>query len=147
MNSNIFVLIAEDSNATYEPDLRGGSVSYTVDLSTMGCGCVAGAYFVGLNANCTKEPLTGEPSCKTIDLMQADRYSFNASANPCDGGNCDPVSQCRYDLEVDGQTKYGNGVYGPGGSIIDTDAPFDVKTEVMSTVDYSSLWGLKTTLS
>jgi len=113
----------------------------------MGCGCVAGAYMVQLGNGCTKEPLTGDPQCKSIDLMQADKYSFNASANPCDGGQCDPISQCRYDMEVDGQAKYGMNAYGPGGSKIDTNFPFTVKTEILSTGDYSSLWGLKTTLS
>ena len=55
MNNNIFLKekaeVSQDSDFHF--DLRGGSMTYTVDVSRIDCGCVAGAYLVQTNANCT----------------------------------------------------------------------------------------------
>ena len=79
--------------------------------------------------------------------MQANNYGFNISANPCVNGSCDAISQCMWDMNTDGLAEYGSGAYGPGGSLINTYATFHVKNEFLSTPDYSSLWGLRTTLT
>lgn len=42
---------------------------------------------------------------------------------------------------------HGADAYGPGGSKIDTDVRFHVKTEFVSTSDYEKFWKLRTTLS
>ena len=43
------------------------------------------------------------PSCPSIDVMQANPYGFNVSAHPCASGSCDAVSQCKYDMMVEGE--------------------------------------------
>jgi len=56
MNNSIFLKWAEEEAHDYDWtwDLRGGSITYTVDVSSMACGCVAGAYLVQTNdSNCT----------------------------------------------------------------------------------------------
>ena len=79
--------------------------------------------------------------------MQANPFGFNVAANPCEGGSCDPVSQCKYDMAVEGKEKYGENAYGPNGTLIDTNQPFNVHTEFLSTSSYASLWGLRTKMT
>jgi len=79
--------------------------------------------------------------------MQANNYGFNVGANPCANGECDPLSQCMYDMREEGAAEYGSAAYGPGGTLINSYSTFNVKTEFMSMPDYSSLWGLRTTIT
>lgn len=87
------------------------------------------------------------PSCPSIDVMQANPYGFNVSAHPCKNGNCDLWSQCQYDMQKQGVETYGEGVYGPMGSKIDTNQPFDVKTEFVSDTSYLNLHKLRTRIT
>ncbi len=60
INNSIFIKVDEQESRQYDytPDMRGASISYTVNLSSMDCGCVAGAYFVQTNdSTCTQDPL------------------------------------------------------------------------------------------
>jgi len=59
--------------------------------------------------------------------MQANKVGFNSGAHPCENGRCDRVSQCAYNMTVQGRAEYGDDAYGPGGSIIDTRRAFDVE--------------------
>ena len=68
--------------------------------------------------------------------MQANKAGFNVAAHPCSNGTCDAVSQCQYNMIVEGKEQYGADAYGPRGSIIDTNNAFKVKTEFISTTDY-----------
>jgi len=124
----------------FKPYLRGGAMQYTVDLSTVPCGCVAGVYAVKLDDfGCSEESLATadrNPSCPSIDIMQANPYGFNVAAHPCANGTCDARSQCEYNMREQGKETYGEAAYGPGGSLIDTDLPFQVKTEFVSDRDY-----------
>lgn len=115
----------DGSQYAYTPNLKGGAIEYTVDLSETECGCVAGAYAMAISGGCDPEAAqSGKPHCPTIDIMQANQYGFNVAANPCDGGVCDPISQCQYRLKEEGIKKYGDWAYGPHGEIIDTNEPF-----------------------
>ena len=58
-------------------------------------------------------------------------------ANRGDGG----LSQCMYELKEELDTQYGP------GKAINTYGTFNVKTEFLSTSDYQTLWGLRTTIS
>ena len=150
MNSNVFIhdYPYEKQYWAYKPRVRGGSVEYDVEFKDMGCGCVAGLYAVNLNdEQCSENEKAGTPQCATVDVMQANPFGFNTSAHPCSGGNCEGQSQCFYNMAVEGVEKYGSGAYGPGGSKVNTDKKFHVKVEFLSTVNYQSLWGMRTTLS
>ena len=132
----------------FKPYLRGGSISYEVDLSSNDCGCVAGVYLVNTSADCGhKAQENGDPQCPSIDIMQANPYGFNVQAHPCSGGSCDAISQCDLNMKMDGVEKYGEGAYGPGGSLIDSTQRFNVWTEFVADADYTSLWKLRTTVS
>jgi hypothetical protein len=39
----------EDDAFAFKPRIRGGAIEYTVDLSSVECGCVSGVYLVALN--------------------------------------------------------------------------------------------------
>jgi hypothetical protein len=75
----------------YKPRIRGGALEYTVDLSSVDCGCVAGVYLVALrHYGCNFEDEKGENAqCNSIDVMQANPYGFNVGVHPCAHGNCD----------------------------------------------------------
>jgi len=54
-NNNSFALQNRprvDEETFFKPYLRGGSMQYTVDLSALDCGCVAGVYAVTIGKNC-----------------------------------------------------------------------------------------------
>jgi hypothetical protein len=150
-NNNIFIKSSPYDGTTYaeKPYIRGGAIQYTVDLSSMGCGCVAGVYAVAMNDyGCGEDSLsTDNPMCPSIDIMQANPYGFNTAVNPCSNGTCDVVSQCQYDMAVEGAATYGDDAYGPNGTKIDTNRPFTVKTEFLSKDSYSTLWGIRTRIT
>jgi len=136
MNNSI---VLHDGTGTSKRDLfttyiRGGAIEYDVDVSSMGCGCVAGLYLVSESEQCIMDgERTDNADCPQLDVMQANPYGFNTQAHPNgDSG----ASQCAYDMAVEGKEQYGEGAYGPGGSLIDTNREFHVKTEFLSTNAY-----------
>jgi len=45
-------------NSVWKPGVRGGSISYDIDLSKVGSGCVSGVYLVESdNSRCSDNPL------------------------------------------------------------------------------------------
>ena len=46
-----------------------------------------------------------------------------------------------------GAEKYSADAYAPGGTIIDTNSKFNVKTEFVTTSDYSEFWKLRTRIT
>mgnify|MGYP001180543877 CR=1 FL=1 len=140
--NNNYVLIKADpydgADYAFRPWLRGGAFEYTVDLSSMPCGCVASVHGVRVDSEgCSEEDMaSGNSQCQSIDVMQANPYGFNTAAHPCESGNCNAASQCEYNMREQGKEIYGDGAYGPGGSMIDTNMPFTVKTEFISTSNY-----------
>jgi hypothetical protein len=143
----------EGHEYAYKPYVRGGAIQYTVDLSNHGCGCVAGVYAVAMKAGCNGEEEQDDmssgsmPSCPSIDVMQANPYGFNVAAHPCKNGNCDAISMCNYDMIVQGEATYGKGAYGPNGTMINTNQPFDVKTEFVSDQTYANLHKIRTRIT
>ena len=68
------------------------------------------------------------------------------SMYPCHNGDCSQPS-CVNDMKTQGEARYGLNAYGPGGSLIDTDLPFNVRIEFMSQNTYREGWGIKTRLT
>ena len=119
-NNNLYVqdAPAADAQSAYRPKLMGGSIAYDITLAYNDCGCVSSFYLVATDDAQCKPGQEGD--CPHIDVMQANNYGYNVGANPCDGGNCDPLSQCMFDMREEGAAKYGMESYGPGGSLINT---------------------------
>ena len=131
-----------DPKGFFKPKLLNGSVEYDVDLSQMGCGCVAAFYTVELPAigsdgqphntdghyYCDANNITGE-WCNEMDIMEANTYSFRTTAHTCDGtgphySKCDRGGSAVTDLQEKGS-------FGPGKKI-DTGSPFHVKIDFKS---------------
>ena len=132
----------------YQPPLKGGSISYKVDLSTVGCGCTAGIYAVNVSSYCNAE--NGDldnPMCASMDIMQANHAGFQTQMHPCSNGTCDVVSKCSYTMAKEGAKIYGEKAYGYGGSIIDTKKPFAVQTDFVTKGGYTNLWKVRSTLT
>ena len=102
IGNNSSLMLSEYSSSallqTFTPNLLGGAIESQVDLSKMECGCVASAHavaFIGGECSANAGP-SGQPSCPSIDLMEANPFAFNTAVHPCPNGDCDPVSQCRF---------------------------------------------------
>jgi len=56
-NNNLMIKNREWDGEEYafKPYLKGGHITFEVDLSHMDCGCVAGLYAVDLSNNCNQE--------------------------------------------------------------------------------------------
>jgi len=123
-----------DESSIWKPmNSLGGSFSFDVDVSSQESGCVAGVYLVDTDdMSCAEVDQYGVPQCKSIDLMQANLYGFETKANPCTNGTCDAVSQCIVGMQEQGWKEYGYDAYGPGGFLIDTNAKFNVRTQLLS---------------
>lgn len=113
--------------------LKGQTISFTVDLSNVGCGCIACLYFVPL-----RKPGPGSNYCDgqtggciEIDIMEANMMAFHTSLHTeegsafdgsCNGNGC-AANLGRYPYTVSGlRTK---DLYGPGAKI-DSKKPFQV---------------------
>lgn len=95
-NNSLFLRNSEDlsSASLYKPLVRGGSISYNVDVSNQNSGCVAGVYLLNAdNGSCGEVNQMGRtPQCKSIDAMQANLFGFETKAHPCSNGTCDAIS-------------------------------------------------------
>ena len=49
----------DGSDYDFQPYIRGGAISYNVDISGVGCGCVAGVYAVQTSKDCGEDPVSG----------------------------------------------------------------------------------------
>lgn len=125
----------------------GKTLTYTIDLSKVGCACNVAVYFLPLPARdlhgqpskgtcpyisyyCDAHAACGQ-SCPELDLMQANKFAFAATPRKCEP----PVHKGHYtqcDHDGCGQNTNSMGVmdYGPGAHYtIDTTRPFEVHTD------------------
>lgn len=131
-----------DTDRYFKPNLLGGSMSYTADLSGVGCSCIAGMVMKLLpvmNEDADEFKHCGgmyeRAYCPEFDIMEANKYGFHTTAHGCrapdDDGiyhECDHKGQCTTDiLENDTVGDYGPGDLGAAG--INTEEPFHVKIE------------------
>ena len=122
------------------PNMLGGSVEYDIDLSEVGCGCVAALYTVLMpSVEDNEDPFkycdanqVGGHWCPEFDLMEANKYSFHTTAHKCDAptdgvyDNCDRGGECTLNIHENNIA----GEYIPGSaSGIDTNYEFHVKLD------------------
>ena len=127
----------------YRPSLLGGSISYDLQMKSIGCNCLTGLYLVGLNADqCNYKEMETDPNCAQIDIFRGNKHGFNtAAAYPCKDGNCAQKPVCEL------KTRDIAMAYGFGDQYkINTDNEIQAKTEFISNHDKSKLLSIKTTL-
>eukprot|EP00727_Mastigamoeba_balamuthi_P010503 m51a1_g6075 hypothetical protein (1598) ;mRNA; f:293404-300521 len=157
---NIRAYFADNCPASFGPNifhdfpLLGASFNFTVDLSTVHCGCNAALYTVsmpGFNPDGTANPSqsgdyycdanqVGGVWCPEVDLMEANQYSFAATLHQC----IKPQGKYFASCDKSGCGKnFGamEGAYGPGAQYkIDTTKPFVAAFEFHQTNGQLSNW-------
>jgi len=132
--------------------LLGKTISYTVDVSSVGCGCDAQVHLVPMRHSSEKSKckdffcgpsqkhLCGE-TCFTIRLQDANQYSWFTSLHLED----DPRGKS---IGYGGKERrdWNSTQYGPGASCIDTTWPFRVAVSFLVN-DEGTLESVKLTLS
>lgn len=120
--------------------MLGGSVEYDVDLTEVGCGCVAALYTILMpSVDENEDPFgycdankIGGHWCPEFDLMEANKYSWHTTAHKCDTptdgvyNNCDRVGECTLNIHENDIA----GEFLPGSTFgIDTNFEFHVKLD------------------
>mmetsp|Transcript_26981 Transcript_26981/g.72412 ORF Transcript_26981/g.72412 Transcript_26981/m.72412 type:complete len:439 (+) Transcript_26981:456-1772(+) len=156
--------------------LLGGSIRFTLDVSSIGCNCIGafylssmpavdakGARAAGTDSYCDAPGYNGFP-CPEMDLVEANRFTLATTLHGCVPHEGAPDRWRRHADETYPNGAYWGacddwgcaastnalptGSYGPGvGNTINTNAPFRV--EVSFPVDHitGQLAGVRTTLS
>ena len=136
-----------DPDRYFQPKLLGGTLEYDEDLSEAHCGCDAALYLVrmpALYSDGSPNPTDGyyycgsqygRQVCPEFDVMEANLYSWRTNGHACDPPSdtgyyehCDSSAKCGVD-----QVHYAG--FGPGASLIDTNAPFHTRIDFKAVVD------------
>ena len=121
----------EWSQISYEKlDLLGKTLSYTVDVSEVDCGCNAALYLVAMDKPTSFSSgycdiQSAGDNCLEIDLMEANRKAFQTTLHSQTGtgfnGDCNQYG-CSYNWGKHATNMYGQG----SGHNIDSSKPYDV---------------------
>jgi len=110
----------DGGNSFYRfPNLLGKTLSFDVDVSTARCSCNAAFYFISpppgfpINQYCD-----GQTNCTEIDVMEANAHAFQSTPHCGTGGDA-----CHWGCGENFRNDKG---FGPGGSAVDTNQPFNV---------------------
>lgn len=142
--------------------LLGQSLSFTVDLSKVGCACNVAFYLIGApGRDWSGKPFAGPKNsgqppyycdanqvggqwCPEVDIMEANDHTFAATPHKCDAPVNGHYNSC--DRSGSGKnTRDEPTSYGPGEKyVIDTRHPFQVETEFPEKSGF--LVGMTTTL-
>ena len=101
-----------DPSQYFTPDMLGGVLTYKVDLSNVGCGCVTSFYGVSMPAVDNLDTFgycdastSADAACPELDIMEANRHGFRSTSHRCASPNeegvykdCDPDGQCTKDV-------------------------------------------------
>jgi len=70
-NKAVFMMTANQVNdeSIYKPELVGGCVETTVDISEVPSGCVSGLYLVATDDDCTMDERDGKPNCANVHVF------------------------------------------------------------------------------
>ena len=112
------------------------SLSYTVDLSTAGCGCNAALYLVSMAQNsdkstcddyyCDANSVCGV-MCAEIDIQEANTKAWHSTAHVAADPGGAVVGYGGGGDEWSGPRDFTSKEYGPTGSTINSQQPFDVR--------------------
>ena len=80
-----------DPSQYFSPDMLGGKLSYKVDLSNVGCGCVTAFYGVSMPAvDNLDDPFgycgsgsSAAAACPEHDHMEANKHGFRSTSHRC----------------------------------------------------------------
>jgi len=122
------------SNTDYSAfPLLGKRFVYTTDVSQAGCGCNAALYLVSMTQNsevsgcedyyCDANSVCGV-RCDEIDIQEANKFAWHSALHRYDDGN--GISQGLGGWVRDNHFEMTPEEYGPGGSCVDTNSPFQV---------------------
>mmetsp|Transcript_83142 Transcript_83142/g.268986 ORF Transcript_83142/g.268986 Transcript_83142/m.268986 type:complete len:663 (-) Transcript_83142:494-2482(-) len=141
-----------DPNSFTLFELLGKTLSFTVDLSRVGCGCNLALYLI----NGPAKDEAGNPSlgtcpwspyycdankvcgqwCPEIDIMEGNSHAFASTPHKCDTPtSAGHYSNCDRNGCAQNTRNLGSHAYGPGANHkIDTSQPFHVHTSFHGTV-------------
>jgi len=129
--------------------LIGGSISFTVDISQIGCGLNAAFYLVGMPAAsagsngdyyCDANAVGGT-SCSEMDLFEANRHAIQITPHRCSGSSCDGNGCAKNTQSIS------NG-FGPASTYtINSLSPFTVKISFIKGSDGKTLTGITSVIS
>lgn len=133
-----------DPDDYFTVNLLGGSMSYDVDLSTVGCNCISALYGVTMPAQdenasgqkyCDAAGIEGS-YCPGFDFMKANQFGLYSAAHSCSStpyseSTCNASAQCAVDVYYGGifdsaaedPTNFGD----DNTNIIDSSKPFSVR--------------------
>jgi len=142
--------------------LLGKVMSFTVDLSSVGCACNLALYLISMPARSAQGDFNrgsnrdGQPPyycdanmvggqwCPEIDIMEANDHAFQSTPHSCDSPMNGHYTSCDR-VGCSQNTRNIAGAYGPGAAFrIDTTRPFEVRTEFLK--DDGMLIGMRTSL-
>ena len=96
-NNRMYLSYVDDTDPSkyFKVNLLDGSVTFDVDLSKSGCGCLTSLYAVLMPAvGNNDDPFmycdgskVGGHFCPEFDLMQANKHAFRSNAHSCDAAN------------------------------------------------------------
>ena len=143
-NNRMYLSTVQEIDTTkyFTPNMLGGSLEYDVDLSEVGCGCVAALYSIlmpTVDAEENPDPFKycdanriGGHWCPEFDVMEANKFSFHTTAHKCDAltngiyDNCDRTGTCTLNIHENDVV----GEFIPGSTTgIDTTREFHVKID------------------
>jgi len=115
-------------------NLLGRTISFTVDLSGLGCGCNAAFYLVSMRQNtrpskchdyyCDANNVCGE-SCAEIDIMEANQFSWHSTLHTAQDHNGAGGGYGGGD-GYNGPRDWTSSRYAPDSQCIDTSRPVEV---------------------
>jgi len=130
--------------------LLGGCITFTVDISQIGCGLNAAFYLVsmpgagsGTNGDyyCDANAVGGNPSCSEMDLFEANRHAIQITPHLCSGSSCDTAGCAK-------NTKSISKGFGPDSTFtINSLNPFTVAISFSKGSDGKTLTGITSVIS
>jgi len=116
-------------------DLRGKTLRYTTDVSSLGCGCNAALYLTSMRQNphasecsdfyCDANNVCGQ-SCAEIDIQEGNRFAWHSTLHTQADHSGLGMGLGGGGWGWSGPRDWASWQYGPGAACVDTTKPFEV---------------------